>query len=268
MLRFSEKGLEPEEIEALTDAISKALAQGPLTRKDLTERALLFLESGRTQARRWLGHAWGGAVKMACLKGLVCFGPNRGQEVTFVRQDKWLPGQRTSQGRAEPSLVARYLHGYGPATPQDFAAWSAMTARETMPIWDRLSPELVELDIDGKRAWALRTDWAELKSAKLRGPSVRLLPSFDAFLLGHRDKSHLVDDAYYKRIFRKAGWLSPVVLVNGRAQGVWGHRRRGKRLDVTVELFRRPERGVQDKIEAEATGLGRFFGIASEVRFN
>jgi hypothetical protein len=67
-------------------------------------------------------------------------------------------------------------------------------------------------------------------------PSVSL-PSFDPYMLGHRDKEHLVDEANYKRVYRKAGWLSPVVLFAGRVMGVWSHERRGKCLHVNVEPF-------------------------------
>src|SRR5439155_7764 len=87
-----------------------------------------------------------------------------------------------------------------------------------------------------------------LRRAKFEGPVVRLLPSFDAFLLGVKDKSHLVDPGHYKRVYRPQGWLSPVVLVDGRVGGVWSHERKGARLSVRVTPFGRMSPTVRSRV--------------------
>src|SRR3972149_1300519 len=101
-----------------------------------------------------------------------------------------------------------------------------------------------------------------LGRAKARAPVVRLLPNFDVFLLGHRDKGHLVDAAHYKRVYRKAGWISAAVLVDGRVAGVWTPERKGRRLVVRVEPFAPLSRAVREGIEAEGGGGGRFLDAA------
>jgi hypothetical protein len=91
-------------------------------------------------------------------------------------------------------------------------------------------------------------------------------PFFDAFLLGHKDKAHLVDAAHYKRVYRPQGWLSPVVLVDGRVAGVWSHERKGERLLLTIEPFARPSKAVRDGIEEEAEDVARFLDARLELR--
>lgn len=88
-----------------------------------------------------------------------------------------------------------------------------------------------------------------------------------SYLLRDRDKGHLVDEAHYKRIYRKAGRLSPVVLVNGRAVGIWPRDRRGERLSLRVEPFHGMSQAVREGIEIEARDLGRFLGATCEIAY-
>lgn len=125
-------------------------------------------------------------------------------------------------------------------------------------ILGRLDGETVEGSWDGRKGVLLRADASAIHRPSGSEFGVRLLPSFDVFLLGHRDKSHLVDPAHYKRVYRKAGWISPVLLVDGRVAGVWSHHREGRTLVVNVEPFGRAGPKVREGIEAGATDLGRF----------
>lgn|GEM_PF-4956758 len=240
------------------------------------------------ETRGWVDHSWGGVVKLASLQGLVCFGPDQGQKATFVHRDRWLHGllgSATGDGDAKGSdaapaedagafLMRRYLRSYGPATWRDFASWTGMKVSDTACIGGRLAGDLAEVSVEGQPAWVLRENLEAIRQtaalsapgALTPGPSVRLLPSFDPFLLGHADKSRFVDDDYYKRVFRKAGWLSPVLPVNGRIAGVWALKRKGRKLVITVELFGVLSSDERDLVAAEADNLGRFLGMPTQLR--
>lgn len=258
-------GVSQVEAEAMIEAVVEALDDEVLTRKELAQRVVTVL-GGKT--KRWVEHSWGGIVKLACLQGLVCFGPNRGKEITFVQCNRWLPRLREMPvEEAEEALLRRYLHGYGPADMRDFAAWSGMAVKEAVQVLKRLRNEVVEVEVEGKLGLALCEDLEELQNTVLDDPCVCLLPSFDCFMLGHKDKSHIVAEEYYKRVYRKAGWLSPAVLVNGRLIGVWSHKRKGRRLHMTIELFKKISKSVRKRIDKEAKSLARFFDTACEVTF-
>src|SRR2546428_8868997 len=109
-----------------------------------------------------------------------------------------------------------------------------MTAPDSREIWARLEPELAPVDVGGRIGWVLREDLPALRRSKLDEAVIRLLPSFDAFLLGVKDKSHLGDPAHYKRGYRPQGGLSPAVAVAGRVVGVWSHAPEGVRLSVRI----------------------------------
>ena len=253
-------GVDAAAIEEMADAVFTALSAVPLTRREISQAILPRLRKSAPQIQELLEHGWGGLGKYVCLQGNLCLGPNQGQEATFIRRDQWLSSWEDIRGDvAEEALLKRYLRAYGPATVQDFAAWAGMAVKEASQIWDRLQNALRTVEIEGKPAAILEGDLHELQSAALAAEDVRLLPHFDVYLLGHRSKAHLVEDAHYKRVYRAAGWISPVLLINGRIAGVWSHRQRGKTLHVSVEPFGRLSRSQSAAIESRAANIAEFF---------
>ncbi|MDD5501837.1 MAG: winged helix DNA-binding domain-containing protein [Candidatus Thermoplasmatota archaeon] len=259
------RGGNPDDTQEMINAIGGALGHECITRKELTEKVVVSLGE---KARKWVGHGWGGIMKQACLAGLVCFGPNRWQEITFVRCDSWLRKTTgASVEKSENELMRRYLGSYGPASLQDFSAWSGIPAGTAIEILENIENETSKVSVEGKEKIVLRKDLDDLESADTVAPSVRLLPSFDSYMLGHRNKSHLVDEAHYKLVYRKAGWLSPVVLSNGRAIGTWSYEKKDKKLAVAVNLFEKTSAEARKKIENEAANLGHFFNIDANTTF-
>jgi len=270
-------GIPAGPVDRLLEAVRQALDR-PRTRKELAVHVSesLGIKLHAKGGRGWGGPAdaagfevgdrtlsVGGILFLACMRGIACSGPDRGNEATFVRPDVWLPHWRDMpQEEAEEGLLRRYLRAFAPASVQDFALWTYMTIGGAREIFERLGSELASVSVGGRTAWALRADGSALRRAKIERPSVRLLPYFDAFLLGHKEKTHLVDAAHYKRVYRAQGWLSPVVLVDGRAAGVWSHERKGARLSVRVTPFRAMPQATRALVREEADDLGRFLGTA------
>jgi hypothetical protein len=73
-------------------------------------------------------------------------------------------------------------------------------------------------------ALALQTTLEPMQNLKMSG-EVRLLPLFDAYILGlGRDIEALLPKTYKSLVFRPQGWISAVVLVNGCIKGVWEYK--------------------------------------------
>lgn len=262
---LSRRGRPGQEVETVVDAIAEALADGPLTRRALADRVGSKLGE---RVRKLLEHSWGGSVVEASLRGLVCFGPERGNQITFASRSNWLPSVKDyATEEAGDILVRRYLRAFGPATPQDFQRWAGIPMPEVHALWTRMEGQLTPVLLEQRPAWIATEDFRQLRMERVSSGVVRLLPSFDAYLLGHRDKAHLVDPAHYKRVYRKAGWLSPVVLIDGRVAGVWTHKAHGGHWKVAIEGFRRLTRSEREGIAAEAEDLGRFLGGTAEVSY-
>jgi len=138
-----------------------------------------------------------------------------------------------------------------------------MPLADTREIWADVAGEMVPVRVGGWRAAVLRDDLPHLEEAVCADSPVRLLPYFDSFILGHKDREHLVAEKDRKSIYRAQGWIAPVVLVDGRAAGVWALARAGDRLTVHVTKFAALSRRVTTGILAEAHDLGRFLGVPS-----
>jgi winged helix DNA-binding protein len=249
---------EPELMD-LINAIGDALDGQALTREELiakvgkgrSERIQLAMKSG-----------WGGVLKPVARNGLLCFGPSRGQSVTFVRPTEWLGGWRQVDPDAALIEVARrYLRAYGPATKSDFTRWWGTWPGVGKAAWAGMPDELVPVSIEGQRADMLAGDLQHIVEPK-QSLSVHMLPAFDPYLMGHNSRDHLFDAAYRSRVSRIAGWISPVVLVDGHVVATWSHQVVKKTLRITVEPFRRLQPKAIPAIRARARELAVALGLA------
>jgi hypothetical protein len=193
---------------------------------------------------------------------VVCYGPSRGNEPTFVRADAWIPKWKDLPvEQAEGKLLRMYLRAFGPATAADFSMWSGISLTGARAIWAREQAGFASVNVEGWEATVLREDVDELTQAEFERPLVRLLPYFDSYLLGHREREHLASTEHRPKVYRAQGWISPVVLVDGRIAAVWTHAREGNRLRLNVRKFGSLSRRIIVGIREEAYDLGRFLGI-------
>lgn len=267
VLRLMSKfGIDREEAQALTVLIMDALSAGPLGRPAITA-AILPKVSKRV--RSWMENVWS-VVRAPVAEGLICYGRGESKEVSFIRVDRWLPNLKSkpiSESEAQCVLFRNYLRAYGPATPTDFSHWSGIRMSEVKSIYALVEPELVEIPGAKKSSFLLREDVAVFNRRSEKRICVRLLPSFDIYLLAHRAKDHLLSAKHYKRVYRDQGWISPVVLIDGAIAGVWSHRLQNKTLLVEIEPFEGISRAIRAAIEHEAERLAIFFVRDLELQF-
>jgi len=259
MARFN---IPREEADALTALIMDALSAGPLGRAALTA---VVRPKVSKRVRAWMAKVWS-IVRVPIAEGLICYGPGEGNEITFIAVDQWLAkAQPVSEEQARMDLLRGYLRAYGPATLTDFSHWSGMTAGEVRPLRALLGEELAEIKVENKASLLLRDDVSALHADSEGNNSVRLLPHFDPYLLAHREKDHLLDPEHYKRVYRNQGWISPVLLVDGRIAGTWSYKLQGKKLPVTIQPFSQLSRAIRTAMAQEAEMLARFLGRNLEL---
>jgi hypothetical protein len=198
---------------------------------------------------------------------MLCSGPARGRNVTFVRPSEWLgQWEAVDPEEAMRETARRWLHAYGPGTHQEFATWWGWAAGAAGRTFRSLAEELEQVEVDGWRGFALAADVPRIAGSD-PGAAVRLLPNFDVYTLGFRPRDRLVAAEVAPRVFRQAGWISPVVLVRGVVAGVWSFASRGRALVVEVEGFRKLSRSVRAGIAGEAARLGEFLGAEASVAY-
>ena len=258
-------GLSREEAEAMLAAIAQALDDRTLTRKELAD------EVGRRLGSEELGgklrDGFGSLLKPSAFRGDLLFAPSVGRNVRFARPDRWLPGWKPAETEAAArEVVRRYLAAYGPATREEFARWfGAASPAQAGRLIEGLGEEVAPVEVEGTAAWMLAEHVPEAEEAGAAG-AVRLLPAFDHYVVAApRDQEAVLPGALKGRVYRPQGWLSPVLLVDGRMEGVWRHERQGDRLVVGIEPFQKQPGWVRRAAEEEAERLARFVGGGLEL---
>jgi hypothetical protein len=259
-------GVSLAELEAILEGARTILTDAGMTREQLAEA--LAAHAGNPKLAELLRSGWGALLKPASFQGHLCFGPSQDQNVTFVSPERWL-------GRREPvdppaalkEIARRYLTAYGPATIDELARWIGLEESAARKVFRALGAEVEAVEVEGWQGWMLAEALKPMRTLKAVR-SVRLLPNFDPYVVAlARQSDFLMPAAYRDRVYRAQGWISPVVLVNGRIAGVWEYDKQRSRIAVKVELFAPPSDEVQDGIEAEANRLGAFLGGPVELSY-
>ena len=149
-------------------------------------------------------------------------------------------------------LARRYLHVFGPTTPEAFAEWAGIRPQRGVAAFDDLRRALTPVRTPVGDAWILSSDEPTLRAALRPAASARLLPSGDTyFLLQGRDRELLVPDASRRRALWTPRVWAGGVLVDGEMVGTW---RRGLGT-VTIQTWRRLTRAARDAVAAEVASL-------------
>jgi Winged helix DNA-binding domain len=259
-------GITLEDLDRLTEAVAAALDGRIMTREELVGEVARLTGSAQF-GTKLAESSWGTILKPAAFSGRLCFGPSLGQRVRFTHPGTWLaaagqtPGPRVAQQDATRAVTRRYLAAYGPATYQDLARWwnggGVTTARRWIV---SLGDEVTAVDLDGTQAWMLTAHVREVRDLSPT-KSVRLLPGFDQYVVGASwHARHLLPGVLRSRVYRPQGWISPVLLVNGRMEGIWRHEIKGTRVDVAIQPFLQQPAWVRRAASQEAERLAAFLG--------
>jgi winged helix DNA-binding protein len=153
---------------------------------------------------------------------------------------------------ARLELARRYLHIFGPATPESFAGWAGIAGTSGLAAFNVLQKSLIEVRTPIGEAWILARDESAFRATPGPVAPARLLPSGDAYFLLQGDDRELL---LPKADRRKELWTPRVwpgaVLVEGEIVGIW----RRSQGTVTIKTWRRLSRAERDAVAAEAASL-------------
>ncbi|GHO56329.1 winged helix DNA-binding domain-containing protein [Ktedonobacter robiniae] len=254
--------LTPEQTDEVIKAIAAALVDTELTIDELSDAVI-------AATGPWAGERvmpafndmwprWRMALAQSGFRGALCFGPNQGTKVTYTSPRRFLPAFAPVEERsALVWLLKSYLSAYGPATPQHFAQWLNAPRSWARELFNALSDELEEVSVNGSLAWAVAGDTA-FPSSSLQ--SVRLLPYFDAYIVGSQSRELLFPGQAAQRALTPSGQAGnyPVLLINGIVAGVWHQRRSGRWLDITVEPFDQLTATQRHELDGQVERMGAF----------
>jgi Winged helix DNA-binding domain len=185
----------------------------------------------------------------------LCQGPPQGSKITLARPDQWVEGWLDVDEREGlREVLRRFLYAYGPARPADFRAWFGAEVS-----FDLLDVE--EVDVEGHRGLVLAGD---TRFPPLE-PNIRLLPEYDVYVMGFRERDQLVPPKVREQVAAhgRGRYEGPAgvrfVLADGAAAGLWERKKLAKRIEITVAPV---PRGRRRELRDEAERYAAFLGVA------
>ena len=248
-----------EDVKEIREAVLDALDGRCLLREELAAEVAQRV-GPKAQGRLSSGFAFFGGA-------FLCQGPPQGSKITLARPDQWV--KRWKELDVQESLrevCRRYLRRYGPATPKAFAEW--FTSRQFKPadaraLFDSIANELEVVDVEGHDAFVFAGD-ADFPQPEA---SVRLLPEYDVYVMGFRERDQLVPDETRRQVAAhgRGRYEGPAgvrfLMIDGIAAGLWERKKRGKRIELQVTPSRKLTGAERGGIDAEAERVGAFLGL-------
>ena len=171
------------------------------------------------------------------LEGIICSGPRRGKQFTYMLLPRRAPrALRYSRDEALAELTRRYFRSHGPATVRDFAWWSGLTvadAKRGLAIV-RARSEV----IDALTYWTV----GPRRAIAGTDDAVHLLPVYDEYLVAYRDQEAVPRG---KTVW---GILPQAVVCGGQVVGTWKATRGATTPKVAVTLGRRLTRAERRQL--------------------
>ena len=257
------RALGRDAVEEIRTAVLETLDGRSLLREELATEVVRRV-GAEVGSRLRSGFAFFGGAEL-------CQGPPQGSKITLARADQWVEGwKEIDEQQALREACWRYLHTYGPAGPADFRPWlrsRGFEAADARALFESL--DLEEVDVEDHRAFVLAGDDRFPRPR----PSVRLLPEYDAYVMGFRERDQLVLDSVREQIAQhgRGRYEGPAgvrfLMIDGTAAGLWERRKRGKRLELTVMPAVKLTRDQRAELADEAGRTGAFLGLEPALAF-
>lgn len=199
-------------------------------------------------------------LQRASLERLIYQGEVRRNVTTFKALDA---GKTLPKDHALAELARRYFTSRGPATLADFAYWSGLPISEARAGLESVKSELVEETIDGQSCFLS----PETVQQPERSRSLYLLPGFDEFVLGYRDRSAVLNPQFADAICPGGnGMFMSTIVSDGRIIGTWRRTVKKKTVEIAFESFRPLHAEEIDALAQAAERYGAFLGLTAVIR--
>jgi hypothetical protein len=269
-LRVQQANGHPYRFHGLDDAtfrksrkvVARALSNGAhLTREELGAALVKAKVDIRPNRLSFL-------MMDAELEGVVCSGAPRGKLQTYALfESRVPPTPEIERDEALEALALRYFATRGPASAHDFAWWSGLTIVDVKRAVQIAGSALERVTIDERDHWMGR-GYGNTKDASAdREPTAHLLPVYDEFFIGLKDRSAIGGRLSKERRASLAQGVAPQFgFVNGELVARWRRTAVKGKMIVEIEPLTRMSAAEKKRVDEQAHRLAKFFGLALELK--
>lgn len=172
-------------------------------------------------------------MSRAEVEGIVCSGECHGRQHTYALLDERVPPTpELTKEEALARLATAYFRSHAPATLQDFSWWSGLPLTEARQAISLIEPELMS------EQWNSQT-WYIHDSCRTSGKAtgnLHLLPSYDEYLIGYKDRTDVLPKEDYSKAFTNNGLFFPVLLYKGHVVGNWNKASKKKKSSQSIRF--------------------------------
>ncbi len=163
------------------------------------------------------------------------------------------------EANARELIVKQYLASFAPVTENDIAWWTGFPKGEIRKIIENLENQITRLESSDLDLTYImrRSDREPLESTKPSKQNVNLLPVFDPYIMGYKDRKRYIDPKYYDNIFDFNGNATSTIMLDGKVVGVWDFVEDKEPL-ARIFLFEEVERESMSEIYLKAHEIGKF----------
>ncbi len=219
-------------------------------------RAQLGAALKREKIDSGVGQRMGHLMMRAELDGLVCSGVRDGVQSTYaLLEERIPPAPPMSRDDAMRELAMRYFRTRGPATVHDFSWWSGLTMGDSRRAIELAGASLIREAVDDRTYWFTEDAPAPART----GSSSHLLPNYDEYFIGFKDRSALSGRVAASKVEVPAeAFLAHVVVVDGELVGGWKRIARGGTVTVELRLVVDVPRRAMGRIDEQIRRFARF----------
>ncbi|GCE21561.1 hypothetical protein KDK_53610 [Dictyobacter kobayashii] len=173
--------------------------------------------------------------------------------------DEWvLHPRELSRAEALSEFALRYISSHGPATIQDFAWWTGLTLTEARAGFDAIKSKLQMEKINGQVYWITADAPAPQEYTT---SSLHLLPGFDEYLLGYKDRSAVLAVEHAMKIVPgNNGIFLPTIVTAGQITGSWRRTLKKNIISLQLQPFI-PADNLHEEAVTAANRYSHFLGL-------
>lgn len=196
-------------------------------------------------------------ISRAEMEGIICNGKIKGNKQSFTLLHEWVPKKNSiSKEEALERLARKFFTSHAPASLQDFAWWSGLTATECKRALELIKHDFVSETINERIVW-LKNDTQIVETTEL---SNLLLPPFDEFVVSYKDRSEIIEKNHYGKVMTKNGLFDPTIMYNGEIIGSWKKTTKKNKFEIDLSFFEKTSKKKQDLYKKELVRLNAFWG--------